>query len=136
MLDVGLLRAMDAQQLKLLRDSIATTLSQVETYLGLAEHTERERARYAERIEAMKAARPRPRVPRNIEIMRLARRGYSNSDIGKRVGLSAGQVSRIIRNELRIGRLPEAQATPAYRPTTAPERPAAAQAKPQDRSAA
>lgn len=67
-----------------------------------------------DRVAADHAARPMPDTPywrrirrgrerqaRAIAIMRLAARGWSNAAIGAKVTLSASQVSRIIRDQLK-----------------------------------
>ena len=41
------------------------------------------------------------RQRRNMEIMRLAARGWTNKRIGSKVGLSGGQISRIVQDQLR-----------------------------------
>jgi DNA-binding NarL/FixJ family response regulator len=52
------------------------------------------------------ARRAAERKQRAIEIMRLAGRGWSNQRIGGRVGLSEGQVSRIVQQQLKLTRTP------------------------------
>lgn len=42
---------------------------------------------------------------RDIEIMRLARRGWSNAMIGRRMGLHPTTVSKLIRRALALGRV-------------------------------
>jgi DNA-binding NarL/FixJ family response regulator len=69
------------------------------------------------RVAAENAARPAPDTPyhrkiarreylasRNIEIMRLAGRGWSNAEIAAKVALSAGRISQIIQRHLKGGK--------------------------------
>lgn len=44
------------------------------------------------------------RTARAMEIMRLASRGWSNGAIGRRVDLTAGRVSQIIQQQLKLTR--------------------------------
>lgn len=44
------------------------------------------------------------RFLRNMEIMRLARAGYPNTDIAARLGLHPGSISRILQREIRNSR--------------------------------
>jgi len=100
-MDTGLLKALTAQQLRLLREHLSGQLSEVMTYLSFAEDEERARAERRARIDAMIAARRPAKTERDIEIMRLARRGWSNTEIAARLELHPNTVSRVIRRELR-----------------------------------
>ena len=54
----------------------------------------------ARREKELKTAK---RKARDIEILRLASRGWSNAEISDRVGLAPGSISRIVQRSLRAG---------------------------------
>lgn len=59
---------------------------------------------YPDTPSGRRQRRAAERTARAMEIMRLASRGWSNEQLGRRFGLSAGRVSQIVQQQLRITR--------------------------------
>ena len=59
---------------------------------------------YPDTPNGRRARRDAERKARAIEIMRLAGRGWSSERIGRRFAISAGRVSQIIQQQLKLTR--------------------------------
>ncbi len=73
---------------------------------SLAPEANGDRVRLAREYEWHRVRHPLTPIlqQRDIEIMRLASRGWSNDRISARLGITAGHVSRIIQRQLKLTR--------------------------------
>jgi DNA-binding NarL/FixJ family response regulator len=92
-------------------ESVATLLRRKAREIDAQARQKREVARRLAQLppwpdtpNGRRAQRIAERDKRDMEIMRLARRGWSNAMIGRRMELSAPQISRIVQKALRATR--------------------------------
>jgi DNA-binding CsgD family transcriptional regulator len=98
------LQRLDSVTLTMIVGELRGALTSAERCLQVAAELEARATARRNLLEQLGKQRQQAKLPRNMRIMRLARQGHGNQEIGRRVGLSAGQVSRIIRRELLTGR--------------------------------
>ena len=91
--------------------AVAVLLRRKRAQLDKGERVARENARvlaalpaYPDTPSGRRMRRAAEMKARNIELMRLAARGWSNDRLGRRFGISEGQVSRIVQGQLRLTR--------------------------------